>query len=54
MFSNIGLPTSNPFFSAPEVEIEKFQCLSERELPEDFETHPTFIPSAILEGVMSI
>ena len=32
----------------------KFQCLSERELPEDSKTHPTFIPSAIFEGVMSI
>ena len=37
-----------------EVRIEKNQCPSGRELLDDFETHPTFIPSAILEGVMSI
>ena len=54
MFLNIGLPTSNPFSQPPEVEIEKFQCPSERELPEEFETHPTFIPSGILEGVKAI
>ena len=53
MFSNIGLPTY-PFSQPPEVENEKFQCPLEREIPEDFETHPTFIPSVILKGVMSI
>ena len=47
-------PLQTPFSQPHEVEIEKFQCQSERELPEDSETHPTFIPSAILEGVMSI
>ena len=36
------------------VEIEKCHCPSERELPEEFETHPTFIPSGILEGVKAI
>ena len=36
------------------VQIEKFLCPSDRELPEESETHPDVIPSAILEGVMSI
>ena len=33
---------------------EKSQCLSSRGLPEESETHPDIIPSAIIEGVMSI
>ena len=32
---------------------EKFQCPSEREGPEDFKNQPTFVPSAILGGVMA-
>ena len=52
-FQTWGYQLQIPFSQPPEVEIEKFQCQSERELPEDFETHPIFIPSAILEGVMS-
>ena len=33
---------------------EKAQCLSSIGLPEESETHPDIIPSAIIEGVMSI
>ena len=35
------------------VKNEKFQCPSERGGPEDFKNHPTFVPSAILGGVMA-
>ena len=42
------------FSQPPVVEIEKFQCLSARELPEEFKTHSNFIPWAIPEGVMAI
>ena len=34
--------------------MEKIQCLSSKELPEDSETHPKFNPIAILEGVMTL
>ena len=35
--------------------IEKFQCsISSRVLPEDSETHPDFIPSPILKGVLAV
>ena len=53
-FQTQGYQLQTPFSQTPKVKIEKFQCPSERELPEVSETHPTFIPSAILEGVMSI
>ena len=32
----------------------KFQCVSLRRLPEEFETHPDVNPSAIIEGVMAV
>ena len=35
------------------VKNEKFQFPSERGGPEDFKNHPTFVPSAILGGVMA-
>ena len=35
------------------VKNEKFQCPSERGGPEDFKNHPTFVPGAILGGVMA-
>ena len=35
------------------VKNEKFQCPSERGGPENFKNHPTFVPSAILGGVMA-
>ena len=54
MLLDIGLPTLNPIFSVPSVRIEKFQCPSARGLPEDFKTHPTFIPSANFVGVMEV
>ena len=36
------------------IEIEKYQCPSVRELPDDLKTHPTFIPSVIFEGVKAV
>ena len=35
------------------VKNEEFQCPSESWVPEDFKTHPTFVLSAIFEGVMA-
>ena len=34
-------------------QIEKFWCLSDREFPEFFKTHPTFVPSPFQSGVIS-
>ena len=34
-------------------QIEKFLCLSDREFPEFFKTHPTFVPSHFQSGVIS-
>ena len=34
-------------------QIEKFWCLSDREFPEFFKTHPTFVPSHFQSGVIS-
>ena len=31
-----------------------FQCPSARGVPENFKTHPTFIPSANFDGVMAV
>ncbi len=53
-FQTKGYQLETPFSQPPEVEIEKCKCPLDRELPEDFETHPTFIHSTILEGVMGI
>ena len=50
ILSDIKLETLNQISQAPKVGIEKFQCLSSRELPKD----SNFIPSAILEGVLSV
>ena len=47
----MGYQLQTLFSEPPEVKIEKFQWPLERELPEDSKTHPTFIPSAIFEGV---
>ena len=46
--------TKSTFLKPPNVRIEKFQCPSARGLPEDFKTHPTFIPSANFVGVMAV
>ena len=54
MLLDVGLLTLNPIFQPPKVEIEKFQCPSARGLPEDIKTHPTFIPSANFEVVMTV
>ena len=54
MLLNVGISNLNPFSQAQKVEIEKFQCPSVRGLSEEFKTDPTFIPSAIFEGVMAI
>ena len=53
-FQTLGYQLQTPFSQPPDVQLEKCQRLSVRELPEDCETRPTFIPSALLEGVMSI
>ena len=50
----LGARCPNPFTQPPKVEIKKFQCPTARELPEDFKTHPTFIPSANFVGVMAV
>ena len=42
------------FTQAPRVEMTKFLCTSDRELNADSKTHLTFIPSAIIMGVMTI
>ena len=34
-------------------QIEKFLCLSDREFPEFFKKHPTFVPSHFQSGVIS-
>ena len=34
-------------------QIENFLCLSDREFPEFFKTHPTFVPSHFQSGVIS-
>ena len=43
------------FFFNPSLidQIEKFQCSSEREFPELFKTHLTFISGAIFVGIMA-
>ena len=38
----------------PLVQIVKFQCLSNREFPEFFKTHPTYISRSILKGSRSL
>ena len=46
-----------PAPSPPQPQVvgnETSQCLSSRGLPEESETHPHIISSAIIEGVMSI
>ena len=43
-----------PYFLSPHKSKLKNQCPSARGLPEDFETQPTFIPSANFEGVTEV
>ena len=56
MFLDIGLLTFNPIFLSPtwsKLKNCRFQCSSERALPEVFKTHPTFVPTAFFGGVMT-
>ena len=41
-------------WECPKVKIKQCQLLSAWGLPEDFKTHPTFIPSCNFEGVMAV
>ena len=45
---------SNANFSAPMVQIGKFQCLSHRAFPEFFKTHPTLICRSVVQASTSL